>query len=210
MIRALKSYWAFTQGWYRLVMLVLVPGGLVLVNSPILRESSTLIYSYFLLYAIDTMSDMGFMNGFYGKHNSALEFLQSSPRFERVSRDIVIVDMIRRTLTYQIPFLTILLSAGGDEEILQWYASDSFMPWIEILTAQLVVLVARHFVAWNHVYACAAFGYGTMLFGFMFLIFVGSEQPVLTNGILIVLILVADVVTVWYTLKKVRESYYDK
>lgn len=209
MLKAMKSYWAFTNGLYKLVMLLVVP--VVLIVSNVLlsaQEYGNGLSSLTILYVIDTMSDIFFMGGMYSKNNSSLEFLQSSPKFARVLREITIVDMVRRIFIYQIPFVVTLLCSIGDSEKLLWCEMDAFWPWLEILVAQIVVLVARHYVMWNQVFACVLFGFGTASLSFLMLK-LSTISPVVINVVLVLFILITAIITIWYTDKKVRESYYD-
>lgn len=211
MIRALKSYWAFTNGLYKLVMLVLLPIVLIVVNMYLaVQGDGDIVISLVVLYYIDTLSDNFFMGGFYSKNNDALEFLQSSTKFPRFAKEITIVDMVRRVLIYQIPFVIEMMYAIGNTEELEWSALNAFWPWLFVLTAQLVVVVSRHYVMWNQVYVCAIIGYSVMMLVFLFIASPYRVAPVITNLVLVVLVLIAGIITVRYTDKKVRESYYDK
>lgn len=215
MLKVIKSYWAFTNNLYKWVMLVVVPVLLVALNSVLFNvwvageSGDFLLVSLFVLFFIDAVSDVFFMGGFYRKNNGALEFLQSAPRFEGFMRDVVMVDMVRRILTYQLPFVTSLICALENEGRLEWCSRHSFLPLLETFIAMLVVLVARHFAIINQVYICAMIGYTVILFSLLFLIMACAEAPFVVNGILVMCILLAGVGTVWYTCKKVRESYYD-
>lgn len=215
MLRAIKSYWAFTSKLYKCVMLVVVPILLIVSNSVLFNVwvegeyGDFLLVSLFVLYAVDAMSDIFFMGGFYRKNNGALEFLQSTPRFEEFMNEVVLVDIVRRVLIYQVPFVTGLICAKGNEYRLEWCSRHSFLPLVETLVAMLVVLAARHFVASNQAYVCVAIGYMIILFSLLFLIMACAKMPYIVNGILLVCILLASIGTIWYTSKKVRDGYYD-
>lgn len=216
MLRAIKSYWAFTSRIYKLIMLVLVPLVWMLLNSFFLTQGtveetgSVLNGSIILLFVIDTMSDYFLLGGFYRKNNSALEFLQTSTKFSRVIREICIVDMFRRWICYQIPFVTALINVWGNEEKTEWCALFSYLPWAATLVAMLVVVVERHFVVCNQVYLCVVIGYAVLMI--LMLLFGASsiEHAVVINGIFIGLILFAGVGMICYTDRKVRDSYYDE
>lgn len=213
MLRALKSYWAFTSDLYKWVLLAIVPILLVLSNSVLAgvfgEADYVFLSSLLVLYAADTMSDVFFMGGFYQKNNGALEFLQSAPRFEVLMREVAAADAIRRVLIYQVPFVTACLCVGENAERMEWCSRYSCFPLIETLIAMFVVFVARHFVVWNHAYVCTMIGYVIIVFSYWFLDVVHAEGAVAFNGILLVCILLAGVGTILYTGKKVRDSYYD-
>lgn len=211
MLKALRSYRAFANNVYKLVMLGLIPILLVGINIYVYQNDiGSGLECFIALYAVDTFSDIFFMGGFYGKKNGALEFLQSSPRFRRTIREITIVDTLRRVVLYQIPYLTLMCCAIGDVETMEWLRVISVLPWIEVLSAQITVLVARHFVVWNHAYACTALGYIIMMFLMLPAIGLAAENLAMeVSVVFIVLTLIAIIVTVWYTDKKVKESYYD-
>lgn len=214
MLKALKSYWAFTNDLYKLVMLVLTPILLVIINIYLyVNDVGSGLECFIILYAVDTLSDLFFMNGLYKKSNDSLEFLQSSSKFQKMMREIVIVDIVRRVLIYQIPYFVFLGCSIGNPEALEWCRAMAVLPWLEVLIAQLVTLVARHYVAWNQVYVCTAIGYillmVMMIFSFFAEYIAGDILEVGVNAVLMVLVLIASIGTVWYTDKKVRESYYD-
>lgn len=214
MLKALKSYWAFTHDLYKLVMLVLTPILLVIINIYLYaNDVGSGLECFLILYGVDTISDLFFMNGLYKKSNDSLEFLQSSSKFQEMMREIVIVDIVRRVLIYHIPYFVILGCSIGNPEAMEWCRIMAVLPWLEVLTAQVVILVARHYVAWNQVYACVAIGYIIMLVLMIFIMLVngikGAISEVGMNAVLMVLVLIASIGTVWYTDKKVRESYYD-
>lgn len=210
MLRALRSYWAFTNGVYKFVMLILIPILLVLVNLWLLeRDAGNGMEIFFVLYAVDTMSDFFFMGGFYRKSNSFLEFLQSSSRFPEVIRKITMIDIVRRILVYQIPYVVILFWSIGNLEAMEWCRTLACLPWVETLVAQLAVLAARHFMVWNYAYLCTAVGFVIITVLLLFILILGAVQPVISNIIWMIIVIAAAIGTVWYTDKKVRESYYD-
>lgn len=213
MLRAIKSYWAFTNDLYKWVMLVFVPIILIVSNSVLSNVWAEADYvflsSLLLLYVADTMSDIFFMGGFYHENNGALEFLQSTPRFQEFMREVGIIDIVRRVLIYQVPFVTALVCAWENEERMEWCIRYSYFPLLETLIAMLVVLVARHWVLWNQAYVCTVIGYVAIIFSYWLLDVISNEPSVIVNGILVVCVLLAGVGTVWYTREKVRDSYYD-
>ena len=121
MLKALKSYWAFTNHRYKFVMLVLVPILLVAININVYRYEIGIGFESFLfLYWIDRIAHNHFMNGFYPKGNRVLGFMQSSPKFKRTMREVVVVDAVIRVMFYHIPYITLLMCAQGDAEALEF------------------------------------------------------------------------------------------
>jgi len=161
------------------------------------------------LYYADTVSDVFFMGGFYRKRNSALEFMQSSSKFSNVMKDVVMMDFVRRVLVYQIPLLIAVAGAENAGEI-QWCKLNAFWSWLMVLIAQCVVVAARHYELGHHIYACVAVGHCAMMFIFLFIAIASEALPVVTILVLVVLVVVAGIVTIRYTDKKVRDSYYDE
>ena len=214
MLRALKSYWAFANSLYKLVVLVLIPVVFVVINIYVYQDDvGSGIESFLALYAVDTLSDIFFMRGFYRKGNDALKFMQGSPRFRKTMGEIVIIDTIRRIVLYQIPYITLLCCARESIEDMAWLKEMAVMPWVLILSAQCSVLVARHFVVWNHVYACTALGYMIMVTILLFVIsIVEIPNEAFMKGVWILFIALTLIIasgTVWYTDKRMKESYYD-
>ena len=211
MLKALRSYWAFANNVYKLVMLGLIPILLVGINIYVYQNDiGSGLECFIALYAVDTFSDIFFMGGFYNKHNGAMEFLQSSPRFRRTIREVTIVDALRRVVLYQIPYVTLGVCSRGDAEAMEWLLVMYALPWLEVFAAQLTVLAARHFLVWNHAYACTVTGYLLMMFLILPAVGLAAEgMEVEVSVVFVVLALVAIIGTIWYTDKKMKESYYD-
>ena len=210
MLRAWKHYWAFTNSTYKLVMLLIVP--ILVIGANMLVELSgdagEYIWVVSMMYLVDTIGDMFFMGGFYRRGNTALEFMQSSSKFSIVAKNIVTVDVVRRVLMYQIPVIITIMGAKSIEE-LQGCKISALWSWVMILIAQCVVVVSRHYELWRQMYVCIAIGHFVMMFIFLFFAFVFEGLPVIVNIVLMVLVVFVGIATVWYTDKKVRESYYD-
>lgn len=211
MLKALKSYWAFANNAYKIVMLGLVPILLVGINIYVYQNDiGSGLECFIALFAVDTFSDIFFMGGLYSRKNGALGFLQSSPRFRRTISEITIVDTLRRVVLYHIPYVTIMCCAIEDAETKEWLRVIAALPWVEILFAQITVVMARHFVLWNHAYACTSIGYALMIFPMI--IAVGIQEEDFKRKVCVVLItltLAAIMGTLWYTDKRMKESYYD-
>lgn len=213
MLKALKSYWAFTNHKYKLIMLVLLPLLLVVISINVYQLEVELGFaSFIILYWIDVISDDHFMGGFYQKGNKDLGFMQSAPRFRKMMREVAVVDAIRRVVLYQIPYITLLWCSMGNAEAMDACRLISFIPWLEALIAQITVLLKREHVTGEQSSLSVGGGYVC----FMVIVFLiewigdmagGNFIPV--NVVLMVLILVEIIGTGWYTDKKMGESYYD-
>ena len=209
MLRALKSYWAFTNGIYKLVMLGIVP--LALIVGFVLSASEgagNSLFFMFALFVVDIGSDFFFMNGAYCKEQEFSNYIQSSSKYIALIKEVAGVDILRRVLMYQIPFVMELIFAVGDAGRMQWCKLNSFWPWLEILVAQCIVLATRHFIVWHKVYGAMVIGWIVMMILFVFFATV-LEGSAVVNSVLIALIFVVSVVTIWYTEKKGKERYYD-
>lgn len=209
MLRALKSYWAFTNGIYKQVMLGLVP--LVLIVGHIMINKDDIggsLFFLFALFVIDTESDFFFMNGVYHKELGFPNFVQTSSKYMRFIRAVTVVDIVRRLLVYQIPFVMEFIYAIGDEERMQWCHLNAFWPWLAAFVAQCVVFVARHLLEWIKVHLAMTIGFVVMMILFVVVreLFAGN---VMLNGFFLIVFLMISMVTVWYTEKKGKERYYD-
>lgn len=210
MLKALKSYWAFTSGIYKVLMLLVVPVLMVLINLSLLHEDiGSGIEIFFVLFYIDTFFDYIFMGGFYSKNNSSFEFLQTSNRFAKFARDVVSVDAVRRVILYQIPYFTTLLWLIGKEGMMEWWKTMAYVPWFLALGAQLVTLVSRHYTTWNNAYGCSSIGF--LIIGIIMIIVLFAE---VSHWMFYVMLMIGVLIAGWgtslYTEKKVKESYYDK
>ena len=210
MLKALKSYWAFTSGIYKVLMLLVVPVLMILINLSLLHEDiGSGIEMFFALFYIDTFLDFFFMGGFYSKNNSSFEFLQTSNRFAKFAREVVSVDAVRRVILYQIPYFTTLLWLIGNAEKLEWWKTMAYVPWFLTLGAQLVTLVSRHYTTWNIAYVCSSIGF--LIIGIIMIIVLFAE---VSHWMFYVMLMIGVLIAGWgtslYTEKKVKESYYDK
>lgn len=210
MLRAVKSYLAFANSRYRLVMLVLIPLLLVVVN--VLGgsgENGVVVESLMLLCVVDVLSDFFFMRGFYIKKNDTLEFMKASPRFRKTMKEVVVVDAVRRVVMYQIPVVVVLLCSIGDEESMEWCTSLSAIPWMEAFTAQLAVLLIRHLYIWVYAYISIICVHAMQFLAMAYAVFAVRELGWWVDFVSIILWFATMVATVWYTDKKMKESYYD-
>lgn len=210
MLKALKSYWAFASGIYKVLVLLVVPVLMILINLSLLHEDvGSGIEVFFVLFYIDTYFDYFFMGGFYSKNNSSFEFLQTSNRFSKFAKEVVSVDVVRRVLWYQIPYYVTLIWVIGRTGELEAWKTMAYVPWLLTLGAQLTILVSRHYTTWNIAYVCSSIGFliiGTVLIVTLF----AKINPWVFSMVLIVGVVVAGFGTCLYTEKKVKESYYDK
>lgn len=215
MKRMLKTYFAFTNRIYRLLVLILLPLLAVLstviagiIDSELMSLVMVIYYVFFMF--IEPFSDYWFLGGFYSKKKGALEFMQSSNRFSGVIRDVVVVDMVRRVLVNAILFLVMVLAGIISEINPKGYALLAFFPFLEIFFGELIVFIARHFDLWNHYYVVILIGYMLVLTLIVNSVIFGQKLLGIMCVVMALLAIVMAVVTVAYTNKKVRDSYYDK
>ena len=214
MIRAIKSYWAFTKRIYRLVVLILFPllaVGCTVVAGVIDKKLMGLaIVGYYVFFMIaEPLSDFWFLGGFYSKNKGALEFMQSSSCFQSVIRDVVVVDLVRRVALNGVIFLVMICIGVVTEVNPEGYVLFAFFPLLEILLGEVVVLIGRHFDFWNHYYV-------VVLIGFMIAALFMAKSIIswlnyleIICAVIALLAVVTAVITIHYTNKKVRDSYYD-
>lgn len=214
MKRALKSYWAFTNKIYRLVSLVLFP--LIAVVAVVIVGqidvefmSLTMIVYYILFTMLEPLSDYWFLGGIYSKNKAAWGFMQGSNHFADIMKDVVVVDMIRRVLLNVFLFLLMVCVGIMDKIGPDGYMLFAFFPLLEIFFAEMVVFIGRHFELWNHHYAVVVLGYLLIVTLIINSIIFGDKIMRAVCMVLVLLGIAMAGVTVVYTKKKVRDSYYD-
>ena len=213
MLRALKSYWAFTNYRYKLIMLVLIPIIFVVVNVNMYRhEIGSGFDSFLILYWIDMASNNHFMNGFYPKGNRALGFMQSSPKFKRTMREVAVVDAVIRVVFYHIPYITLLMCAKGDAEALEFCNQIAYVPWVQALIAQIFLLIGHEYKAEEGNVLTLFGGHICMMIIVILIGWIGSQaggnyKPVI--AVLMVLMLIMIIATARHSDKMMEESYYD-
>lgn len=217
MITAWKSYNAFTSKGYKLIMFVIVPVLFVLVNSLVqtleIMEEADIVWlgTMIVLYVVDGMTDHWLMGGFYAKNNSSLEFLQTSNYFPQLMEQVVVVDIVRRGVSY-IALSYIAVAIGRMQGYAEdWYIMFSDMPFALLAISQICALISRHFIMWNHVYICIVIGMIVFFATFIaFSVVTLAGYGWVLNALLLLVWGIASVITVVYTRKKVRDSFYDK
>lgn len=213
----IKNYWAFTGKAYKFVLWLVLP---VLAIGTILwgyfsEKELVMVVPVtvcFLLFPIvDIISDFWFLPGFYTKGNSSLEFLQTTTKFQKMIRDVVIVDIVRRVVLYAgIYALMYALFSNKDVSAQAFIQIYYYLPILNILVAQTAVFVARFFGSLQQVFGCSMF---STIPNAIYVTVVKPLPQAVEQPIVIALACVAVVmigVTVWFTQKKVRDSYYDK
>lgn len=213
----IKNYWGFTNWGYKLILLLVVPLAVALLGAwgffteGIIPMVVAVVVTFQVLPAVDMVSDYWLLGGFYAKGNSSLEFLQTSTKFKPIIRDVVVVDIIRRLAFYLGSFLVMYLICVNKDEATQMFIQHYYyMPVLNIFIALTAVFISRFFRTLNYVFSASMFGMGANGFFMM----AAMELPANVLNVIIVglalLSVVMCVVTVMFSLKKVRDSYYDK
>lgn len=214
MKRALKSYWAFTSKIYRLVSFILFPllavVAVVIAGQIDIGFMPVMMIGYYAFFMVlEPLSDYWFLGGIYSKNKAAWGFMQGSNHFADMMKDVVIVDMIRRVLVNVFLFL-LMVCVGIIAKIEpEGYELFVFFPLLEIFFGEVVVLIGRHFEIWNHHYAVVILGYLLIVFSIVNSMIFGVKIMGAVCMVLAILGIVMAGVTVVYTKKKVRDSYYD-
>ena len=225
MKNAIKSFWAFTPLSYKLLMLFIAPMLVVLFNVVLLLGVGELggvlglLISFVSLCMLDVFSDEWVLKGFYMKSNSSLEFLQTSNKFERLIKDIVIVDMTRRILMYLFLYGAIAVigvSVQGKEMWSAYYSIYAYFPLLMFVVSQAMLWAVRHFNSLQSMWISASMSTVVLWLAITVLTFFGAKMNygpvylVVVYGGLALLAIAISVVIVGYSIKKVRDSYYDK
>lgn len=225
MKKAIKSFCAFTPLGYKVMMFFVLPVLVIFFNAfSLYVENELLIFisfmgAFLVLLFVDVLSDKWVLNGFYMKSNHALEFLQTSNEFENFVRRIVIVDMVRRILMYVIVFVVMLvlgMLTFGENVLFYDYLKYAYFPLLMYVIGQSMLWIGRHFNSLQSIWlvSCAANTVASFCMT-VFSLFGARVNfgPLYWGGVygsLSILAIAISVITVWYSLKKVRDSYYDK
>jgi len=215
-LRAVKNYFAFTSWVYRLVVFFLMPllsilyGNLGVITGGEVPGIVFQLPVFMLVIVVECITDYWFMGSFYSKHNSSLEYLQTSNRFKNIIKDVVVVDIIRRFITGIALYGVFVIIAWVVGEPLHFYQGFAFLPLYSFVMVMIANFISRHFNIVQYVYLAATLTMMVTALGFVPMEIVTENVTFWTLGILLVLCVVVSVITVWYSLKKVRDSYYDK
>ncbi len=216
MLKAIKNYTAFTSWKYRFGVFIVVPVLLILLASVGLMTDGEvpvlvlkmIIFMMFIMAEI--LSDHWFMSGFYGKHNSSLEYLQTSNRFSKIVKDVVIVDIVRRLITAVVLYDVVLMFGLSLGEPMEVYQAFAFLPLYSFVIVVITNFITRHFNTWQYVYSGSALAMLVASWGLTHMMEFTMKYMGVSLGILTVLAVLVTGVTIWYSLKKVKDSYYDK
>lgn len=217
MKRAVKNYLVFTGWGYRICILLLLPllfvgfHGLVFFVEDGMPLAFMLIVGYCTYIMADVAGDYWFLPGFYKKNNSAVRFLQTSNRYKTLIRDVVVLDMLRRFLAYGLLYGVMYLMGMRKEAQKEWFILFSFMPLYCFVISQTAVFFIRHFNSWQHTISTSSLA-AWLIVPFFFLMEHGMEHGYtkICFAVLGVLAVLVAVITILYSMKKVRDSYYDK
>ncbi len=217
MMGGIREFWAFTKLSYKLLIFLVMPavhfGTYWLYNSLLELPVFALgLVSITVIVAAETMIDQMLLGSFYKKNNSALEYLQSSNYFGDFIKHIVIVDMLRKLVMYVGGYLLwgLFLIPERTE-----YLQGLMAPVFTVLVVNISCFIERHFNNWSHAYVS---GFVTGFIGCVLLMILSIFQMEAKGNMLvteILLLIMALLVaggiwgTVRYSLRKVRESYYD-
>lgn len=213
MLKALKSYWAFTNYRYKLTILVFIPILFAVVNINMYRyEIGSGFEDFLILYWLDRTLHDRFMNGCCQKGNRSLGFMQSSPKFKRTMREVAVVDAVIRVMFYHIPYISLLICAKDDVEVLDFCSQIAYVPWVQALIAQIFILIGHEYMAEEEKSLNRFGGYICMMIIVPLIGWIGSQaggnyKPVI--AVLIVLMLITIIGTAWHSDKMMEESYYD-
>lgn len=221
MKNAVKSFWAFAPLGYRVMILFAAPALAILLNALALYKGGegeglvAMMASYFILLFVDVFSDKWMLNGFYSKSNSSLEYLQTSNKFSKIIRGVVIVDMLQRGLLYVGLYVVIVIMSKAAIGELDWCAMYGYFPLFFYVISQVTIWISRHFVTWQSVWiaSCMATTFaslGMTALTWCSVMYQIKYLDLLIYSVLIVLTILVSIGTLWYSLKKVRDSYYDK
>lgn len=213
----IKNYWVFTGKLYKFVMWLVLPVVAIgtslwgyFSNNEMLIVVPTII-CFLIFPIIDVISDFWLLPGFYAKGNSSLEFLQSTTKFQTMIRDVVVIDILRRVLLYVCTYVMMYVLFSNKDVSAQAFIQIYFyQPVLNILITQTAVFIARFFRFAQQVFGCS------MLSTVPNAIYITVVKPLpneVEQPIVIVLAGVAVMmiaVTIWFTRKKVRDSFYDK
>ena len=210
MLRAIKNYWAFTKLGYRLVVFVVLPIVILLLGAFCIWAQIPIMVAMLLGYIYMPTVDNWFLGGFYAKNNSSLEYLQSSNRFKTMIRDVVLVDIVRRFILYVGVYIVVFVAGMNHPEQMEGYRICSFLPMFCFVISQTGILVARHFMTWNQAYAVGAVLMLIESVCLAPLVDITEKYTWFVQGVLAVLAIAIAIIVVLYSMKKVRDSYYDK
>lgn len=213
----IKNYWVFTNWQYKLVMWLVFPLVTLGLNISGYFSDNVFLIVFpitmcFLIFpVIDVMSDYWLLPGFYARGNNSLEFLQSTTKFKSMIRDVVFIDIVRRALLYLVTFFVLYaLFVNKDAQAQVFIEKYIYVPLVSIVVSQTAVFVSRFFRVLNQVFACAML---TMVANAVNISSASHSLIPLSMWIGLILVALAVAVialTIGFSLKKVRDSYYDK
>jgi len=210
----LKSYLVFTSLLYRIVMFILLPGGLIAASffwrglGGVVAVAETAVF-----ILAEAMADNWLFGGIHRADGAKLDYLKTSGRGMRLLRAALAMDLARRFLAALLVFGSGLALIGTAEPefvggIAEGIGTALFSAIASSCLATLAVFVSRY---GDMLWINMLLGYGAAILGLMCWTLPGLGEYIwFYDLIFAVLGLLCGCITVSTAVKKVEGSYYGK
>ena len=218
-----KSYKIFAFPEYRLLFLIAYPlcaiAGCAIVQmdlfSVLHRTFHFMIASGIMasmIVIIEIIGDHFLFGGVYARFGNKMEFLKLSEKGKSLYKSAMIMDQIRRTVfVISVNLANAAIGIIGKGDLAGWLEISVLITYILITLVLCNVGIVICRFSQNPVVNIAV-GYlaNIMLMLFMY-VFSGSEVSlVVVNVVLAAGFVVSSIGSVWFSMKKMEESYHDE
>jgi hypothetical protein len=218
MERQIKSYVALIPRVNFWGMLLVLPAILIALNAVYvsLFGFGSVQFCFLIYCFLDIFCDFWVFGGICSKNGNKMEYVKSSFYGDEVLRKSIIGDEVRRFLGLTVTAIGLMvaycMTLGGRLTAAQWLYIGH-MVFVPLFLNTAALNLTRYFnLLWLH--NLAACFVGSLDTGFLAgIVVLGFEADLRRHGytlaVLVVLSVITAVLTVWHTMHRVKQSYYD-
>lgn len=218
-MKTIKGYLAFTSFVYRIAMFGILPVVLIAVNiwaAVYMGDDVRVLLAAmpFVMVMVEILADTWMFGGIQGKTAARIDFLKTSPKGMGLLRKALIMDLVRRLLSFSgIMAACVLVNLAWGVEMFGGDAVKGLGVILSLILSSYAVSVLCIILA----------RFGTMLWQSMLVGYLGLVIEAVCVGFLIalghpyvwgfvyaILAVGASVLAVKIVMKKVRGGYYDR
>ncbi|MBR4027890.1 MAG: hypothetical protein IKJ01_10175 [Lachnospiraceae bacterium] len=217
MIRAIRSYFVFSEWRYRIILFVVIPISFIGIDyllSQILTagnikdgvEIAIMVIGASILVMAEVFGEYWFLAGINSRKGKNMEYLKTSNCFLEIMKSCLIVDWMRRWITISVVFIiTGDFDMKSAEGVLKWGKIFAGI-CLTVAIAQIGVYLARYMTLFHFVFLIAYISGSITVFAMILVM----NYPLVGGIVSGVLAVGSGMFSVWHTLKRVKGGYYDK
>lgn len=212
-MKKIKSYLVFAPMLYRVVVFscpILLLGVEVLLR---LNGKNNMVYPLStILIVVELFADFWLLGGICNKKESGVEYLKTSIFGKQMLKNVVVINLIRTMAA----FILVVIGCAVIDGILFGWSTIYDLKYMLMYLMYILwgygitvisQLITRHFTGY---YAYIIFSYLAVMVNLIPALCMVAGYLYLILVIGAVLVMASSVVMIWYVMRKVEKSYYDR